>query len=1247
MKKVFALFALLALMAGLAAEQVTVSNDRFAVDVQSYGLDRTELTYTLGSFEREPVDIDGETWYSLALPGEGRTAEVGLPQLPKVTRALVVGDDAYMEVHFLDGDYVDLTMNVAPSKGNFSRTIDPATVPYTFGSAYTQDAFWPAVNGDRNAPYIMRDIRGIAVNAYPFQYNPATHTLRVWYRLHLEVVRTGVDTQNVKTRHAAALNRSFYDIYSRRFVNLTPTRYDTLGQNGSILVVCYPNFMEAMQPWVDWKIQKGFDVQLVDVTTIGTSASAIMSYIQNLYDTPGSDLTYVQLVGDAAQIPTFSVSGGGSDPSYSLLEGNDSYPDIYVGRFSAESVADVETQVERSIYYERDITGENSDWLHKGTGIASALGSGQGHNGEADYQHMNLIRNDLMDYTYTDVDQIYDNNGGTAAMVTSALNEGRSVVDYCGHGSNTTWVSTGFSNTHVNALTNDNRLPFIQSIACVNGNFVSITCFAEAWLRATDNTTGEPTGAIAFYGSSINQDWDTPMDSQDEFIALMVGEVRNTTGSLYYNGSCLMLDNYGNAGVSMFKTWHIFGDCSIQVRTDSPTPFALDYLPSLFIGLESFEVNAGVEDALVCLSYNGEILGRGFTGPDGSAVLQLNNVPEEPCDLTLTVTGYNKTTFVGTLPLQPNDCPYVIIDDPEIDDNGNGVIEFGETLSLSADCENVGNEPAYSATAVLTCNDEYVTLLDYSENIGTITSSTLLQLNDIFSLRLADNIPDLHEVTLTITITAEDAEGETYEWSHSALFTAHGPNIAIGNFNISDGAGNNNGKLDPGETVVLSIPLQNTGSCNSPDVIGRLVCNNTYVTISQPEVTIGVMEPGASETVTFTVGLSEDVPGNDIIPIGLGVFAGAYVFQASILQGTPALVENFENGLNYMGWTMSGDADWTLDTDNAYEGTYCLRSGAITDGQTTSAEFDYDVTATGSMVFYRNTASEINADYLRLYIDGNLKGQWSGLSQWLPITIALTDTGVHTFRWTYSKDQSVSSGYDCAWIDNITFPGVTPDPMPIIALSRDAVEFTDVPVHETASTDVTLYNFGTANLAGTIQTPECFTAALPSRTRGNNAQRENVRDSYEFELTPFETLTFTLFFTPTAGIDYSGEVIFATNDPYAPELALPITANGYDSVGNNPDNRGVTALQGNYPNPFNPATNVSFSLSASEQVELMIYNVRGQRVKTLVNETLQAGSHSVTWNGDTDGGGLASSGVYFLSMKAGRYTAVKKMILLK
>ena len=88
-------------------------------------------------------------------------------------------------------------------------------------------------------------------------------------------------------------------------------------------------------------------------------------------------------------------------------------------------------------------------------------------------------------------------------------------------------------------------------------------------------------------------------------------------------------------------------------------------------------------------------------------------------------------------------------------------------------------------------------------------------------------------------------------------------------------------------------------------------------------------------------------------------------------------------------------------------------------------------------------------------------------------------------------------------------------------------------------------------------------------------------------------------------------------------------------------------LYQNYPNPFNPATMIRFSLAHRVKVKLEIFNLLGQRVKTLVDAALAPGQHRLIWDGRNDAGLRVSSGVYFYRLKAGDYVKSRKMVLIR
>lgn len=114
-------------------------------------------------------------------------------------------------------------------------------------------------------------------------------------------------------------------------------------------------------------------------------------------------------------------------------------------------------------------------------------------------------------------------------------------------------------------------------------------------------------------------------------------------------------------------------------------------------------------------------------------------------------------------------------------------------------------------------------------------------------------------------------------------------------------------------------------------------------------------------------------------------------------------------------------------------------------------------------------------------------------------------------------------------------------------------------------------------------------------------------------------------------------------NPRVPEDLVPPTAVDDDFVSLLP------LLLGNYPNPFNPATGIEFYLPVPAQTELVIYDVRGRKIRTLLQEEKPAGRHVMRWDGRNDSGQVMATGIYYyaISTENSSYTAVKKMMMIK
>ncbi|MBN2595792.1 MAG: T9SS type A sorting domain-containing protein [Marinifilaceae bacterium] len=616
--------------------------DKNEMTLESSERNNYVLDFKLNSYDL--IWIEKENAYKVEANGMGDILEKGNPALPRFARSIMIPARAEMQVEIVSSEFIELTdIKIVPSKGNLTRDIDPKTIPYQYGEIYQTDAFYPSVLASMNEPYILRSVRGQAVVVQPIAYNPIQKKLRIYTHIEMKVSPSGrMSTKNVMSgTKSVAADHGFEKVYQNHFLNYASnsTKYTALNDApGNMLIICHDDFMDEMADFVAWKKQKGISVEMIAVSTIG-SASAIKTYVSNYYNTHG--LTYLLLVGDAPQVPTSYTSAGDSDNNYGFIAGNDHYIDIFVGRFSAENAAQVTTQVERTIHYERDLTTADT-WLSSGVGIASNEGSNP-----SDAEHMNTIENKLEGYGYG-ITRCYQ-DGGSASQLTGLLNAGKSLINYVGHGSNTSFASMVYTSTNVNSLTNNNKLPFIFDVACVNGNFKSITCFAEAWLRATNN--GIPTGAMAICASTINQSWVPPMIAQTEMNDILVesyaNNIRRTFAGLALNGMFKMVDVYGSGGEAMLDTWTIFGDPSLQVRTKTPVALQVSHAGTAAPNSNQLAVTCSTDDAWVSLTLNGEILGTAKTS-NGTATVSFSPLPASGT-IKITVSAYNKIPYVANI----------------------------------------------------------------------------------------------------------------------------------------------------------------------------------------------------------------------------------------------------------------------------------------------------------------------------------------------------------------------------------------------------------------------------------------------------------------------------------------------------------------------------------------------------------------------------------------------------------------------
>ena len=991
--------------------------------VNSISENELEISFDLGGYFVEDL-ANGKN--KITFPGGVPNLEEGTPDLPKMAQSIIIPDLAHMELSIIESEFVEFFMeNLISSKGNLTRNIDPASVPYTFGQAYETDEFYPQDIVFMRNPYIVRTVRGQAIVFQPIQYNPIQRTLRVYTHIKVNIQQNGMSQINPLTRRPAkGGSREFENIYAEHFLNYsTNNRYELLGEQGPMLVVCYGEFMQAMQPFVEWKNYKGIPTEMVDVADIGGS-DEIEAFVETKYYDDG--IAFVLLVGDIAQIPSPRYSDGAgsnspADPSYGFVAGSDYYPEIIIGRFSAENTSHVETMINRTIEYEMD-PDPTADWYKKGSGFASD--EGPGDDGEIDYEHLDNIRDDLLGFTYIEVDQIYDPSG-TVEDGEAALNEGRSIVNYTGHGSNGSWGNgCPMNQTDVNGLVNMGMYPFIWSVACVNGEFHIGTCFAETWLRAT-GTDGVPTGAIAVLMSTINQSWSPPMDGQDEMNDILVesyeNNIKRTYGGLSMNGVMHMADSYGTAGEEEILYWTIFGDPSVVVRTDTPTDMTVSHNDVMIIGAEEFSIETGMAAALVAVSRDGELLASTYTDATGGTTLEFEPPLEIPGPVDLVVTAFNKMPYETTVNVIAPDGAYMLMGNIAVNGGTDQILDYGEAGSLYTTFENVGQDSSGDLTFTLIHEAGMVTLNSNVIQNGSIAAGAEVTIGP-FEFQVSWNVDDGGLIPFIIQAT-DNIE----TWEYELNIPVEAPDYNLISVDFLDLG---NGTLDPGETTTMQLVLTNVG--HSP------VSYPTFeATTSDPNIILGAVESDnaywweidSQVTITIEVAAVDDAPVGHTALLGIIIGSGGTnyenVFPVPITLGL--LIEDFESGsFTSFDWIQGGDAEWTIDSDS-YSGNYSAKSGTISHDQTSELSIELNILYEGETSFWAKVSSEQSGtgniyDYLEFYIDDEAAElNIGGELDWTEYTVDIP-VGEHSLRWVYQKDGAQSSGQDCAWLDRIVFP---------------------------------------------------------------------------------------------------------------------------------------------------------------------------------------------------------------------------------
>ncbi|MBR4828235.1 MAG: hypothetical protein IKZ92_00315 [Muribaculaceae bacterium] len=939
-----------------------------------------KASFSFSSIDAQDYESERGTFSWLSLPNTVIGGNEGDPQIPVVNELIAVPFGANPSVEITSYTTTDYRLDdygihtLVPRQPAAMKNESPAFV-------YNEAAY--QTRGMRSEPMArvsvngtMRGVQVGQISIEPVSYDPVNNILRVFNNIEVEVHFDGADARATEDMLVKTYS-PYFDVLYKQLFNGRAVRDvyedhpDLWKSPVKMLVIANRMFESCIQDWVAWKTTKGIYVDVNYTDNIGTTASAIKSFIQTKYaaDAP----TFLVIMGDQAQvvpsIASASQTSCVSDLDYSSVDG-DEFIDMFHSRISAETTAEMTAILNKALEYEQ-YTMPDPSYLNNVLLIA----------GEDDGWGVTVGRPTIWyatNYYYNadhGFDNVYEFSHGTYTNCYSYLSSGVGFANYTAHGSKTSWAGPSFSVSDVANLTNAHKYFFAIGNCCQSGDWgYSTTCFGEALVRA------ENKGAFAYIGSCPNTVWlndyyfgvgptsraDGTMPSYEEtgtgiYDAIWMDDVYNTVNSVLYVGN--LAGNAANAlGYTMHKptlyywqAYHVIGDGTIMPYRVQPTANQVSHMAILPIGMSTYEVSA-VPGSYVAISKDGVLHGTALVGETGTVQVPITPVTSGG-NVTICVTAPNRIPYIQTVPAAALEGAYIAMDSYT-----PAATHVGDNTNLSLTFKNVGADATVGNTNItLSSNDpSVVTVLQPTGSFGVLAPEATTTVNG-FSFKIAEGVADGTIVTLHYSAVNG---GNTYEGNIAITATE----AVLEYQNMAW-----NGGFVPGETLTLSATFKNTGHYQATNARIELTSSSDYITINTQPISAGTIEAGQEVTYDFSVTINADCPETTVIPVTFTMTADGglsavgnenlknscnVVFNLSDSYGDgwngSTLTVSFDDGSDPQTITLSsGNSDTqTLEIGNGVHVTLTWTSGSQWD-----YECSFSVSYEGDLLIYQSSGT--------------------------------------------------------------------------------------------------------------------------------------------------------------------------------------------------------------------------------------------------------------------------------------------------
>ncbi len=1241
-----------------------------------------------------------DTYIKININNSGHYSKPGEPDIPSLTKLVLLPSEGNFVIKDISYEFETKKLDRPLIPMGWEENLDKNK------KFYSKNQWFPKEIIKISKPVIMRNYRFSGITVFPIKYNPKKNEIRILKNIKIKLTIDKTINENVYQKRKNNLySESFYQIAKNNILGVKDkkTKDNEYGKN-YLFIIDSNSHLELLNPLIDLKRKLGYRIYTATLQEIGSDKEDIKNYIQNAYDNWEFPPQNVILFGDTQgsfTMPSYHITGtytptDVTDLPYSLLSGDDYFPDIMLGRISIRTDTQLSVIMNKIIKYQTD-PPMNDDWFS-----TAVMGADTGNPWEPYMNLMSakdtkeLVKEKLLSYGYNTVHTFYAPENTNLTIFRNYINQGCSLVNYRGFGSPQYWTASMledymFSIDDIWNLSNGFKLPFITSIVCGGGDFETSDvpmCFGETWLIA--GTASNPKGAIGFIGPSEHDTKTWFNNANDSGIYQgITKENLQTGGQMLLRGKMELYRNFpfghdmGDSHVSdqfYFYVYNLLGDPDLTVWTDTPkliTSFIKDEDEN---GSLRFHIDCNSPEKsgfLVSITNDDSLIAIGYSDENGDV------------EISESLTSGNYTATVSKKGYRPQSIDFVVSNqlfeltqyqiEPDFLSNG---VDF----SIDAVIKNVSGNEIENISLSAVSESELVSITSQDENLE------LFQPDEEYSFNISGQIADFWkgfiQIPIKIKIIANDI---TYL---PLTLNIHSPLVCMEITQESY-------ILNNTQNFSMQLNLKNNGDFETGDFIGELQVLTNGITVNTQNSNGNNIFPNEVGTVDFDI-TTENFNYGDVAYFNLLLYKETQLMQ--ILNFSLPIIEDLNNAptISY-GYAALESTDNNSLPNPSYDWVEISQIGQIiaqdhynSDGYYTYIDLPFSVNYFGRLydritfssagwismgeahgIYFRNRTIPSGAGP-----DAMIAVFWDRFNQAPSYKYYDEENNRFILEW-HNVGNSGSGGnssfqvilypsvngkfsdilmqynaiHDFDSEENYSTTGIeSPDQEKglLIQFAHTAVPTANIPSNNTAILFTSVENLSIPKISCDISelsfnlnnpTSQEFEITLTNDNEEFIGGRVYI--SYEnghdwlianqdtFLLSQQTSLNFTIDTSALIPSQYKAYIEILTD--YQQLLVIPINLEILMDTAENtiiPIN-GINVI---YPNPFYLKHNskdgikINYSLSKNSYVDISVYNIKGQFVNKIISRQQSSGQKSVIWNLKNYDGKAVSNGLYLYKM---------------